>query len=81
MPNWTEPAPEVDGLPEGAEPNVELCDTRKFDDDELAEVEGSASTSYLDVAATPETPDRDSGRSCRCRSEPPRRDRTEKCAS
>jgi membrane protein len=32
---------EVDGLPEGAEPYVELRDTRKLDEDELAEVEGS----------------------------------------
>jgi membrane protein len=32
---------EVDGLPEGAEPYVELKDTRKLDADELAEVEGS----------------------------------------
>ena len=32
---------EVDGLPEGAEPYVELRDTRKLDDDEKAEVEGS----------------------------------------
>lgn len=32
---------EVDGLPAGAEPYVELRDTRKLDDDELAEVEGS----------------------------------------
>jgi membrane protein len=32
---------EVDGLPEGAEPYVELRDTRKLDADELAEVEGS----------------------------------------
>jgi membrane protein len=32
---------EVDGLPEGAEPYVELRDTRKLNDDEKAEVEGS----------------------------------------
>jgi membrane protein len=32
---------EVDGLPEGAEPYVELRDTRKLDADEKAEVEGS----------------------------------------
>ena len=32
---------EVDGLPEGAEPYLELRDTRKLDDDEKAEVEGS----------------------------------------
>lgn len=32
---------EVDGLPEGTEPYVELRDTRKLDEDELAEVEGS----------------------------------------
>jgi membrane protein len=32
---------EVDGLPEGAEPYVELRDTRKLDEDEKAEVEGS----------------------------------------
>ena len=32
---------EVDGLPEGAEPYVELRDTRKLDDDEKAEVEKS----------------------------------------
>ena len=32
---------ETDGLPEGAEPYVELRDTRKLDKDELAEVEGS----------------------------------------
>ena len=33
---------EHDGLPTGAEPYVELRDTRKLDDDELAEVKGSA---------------------------------------
>jgi membrane protein len=32
---------EVDGLPEGAEPYLELRDTRKLDADEKAEVEGS----------------------------------------
>lgn len=32
---------EVGGLPEGAEPYVELRDTRKLDEDEKAEVEGS----------------------------------------
>ncbi|MBT0769607.1 YihY/virulence factor BrkB family protein [Kineosporia sp. J2-2] len=32
---------ENDGLPRGAEPYVRLRDTRKLDDDELAEVEGS----------------------------------------
>jgi membrane protein len=32
---------ENDGLPEGAEPYVELRDTRKLNDDERAEVEGS----------------------------------------
>ncbi|GLY15991.1 hypothetical protein Kisp01_30060 [Kineosporia sp. NBRC 101677] len=32
---------EQDGLPEGAEPYVPLRDTRKLDEDELAEVEGS----------------------------------------
>ena len=32
---------EADGLPEGAEPYVELRDTRKLDEDEKAEVEGS----------------------------------------
>lgn len=32
---------QVDGLPDGAEPYVELRDTRKLDDDERAEVEGS----------------------------------------
>ena len=32
---------EVDGLPEGAEPYVELRDTRKLDDDERAEVKKS----------------------------------------